>query len=168
MIPAHPNCLIDGQIKVYTSNGWMKIRNIKIDDLVLTHKGRFRKVTRTYVTPKQMPEVVNFRLQSNRLTVTADHPVLINGKWIPAKDIKIGDTVKYLVNDDKQYGDYEFIEVEVMEVKKWELSKPRTLYNLAVEEDESYIANGFVIHNCRCAAIPILEEDIPEGTKIYE
>lgn len=29
------------------------------------------------------------------------------------------------------------------------------LYNLSVEEDESFIANGFVVHNCRCAWSPI-------------
>lgn len=28
-------------------------------------------------------------------------------------------------------------------------------YNLAVEADESYIANGIVVHNCRSVLIPI-------------
>lgn len=30
-----------------------------------------------------------------------------------------------------------------------------TLWNLAVEDDESYIANGVVVHNCRSLLIPI-------------
>lgn len=30
-----------------------------------------------------------------------------------------------------------------------------TLWNLAVEGDESYIANGFAVHNCRSVLIPI-------------
>lgn len=29
------------------------------------------------------------------------------------------------------------------------------LYNLAVEEDETYIANGVIVHNCRSVLIPI-------------
>ena len=29
------------------------------------------------------------------------------------------------------------------------------LFNLAVKEDESYIANGVVVHNCRSVLIPI-------------
>ena len=29
------------------------------------------------------------------------------------------------------------------------------LYNLAVEDDESYTANGVVVHNCRSTLIPI-------------
>lgn len=30
-----------------------------------------------------------------------------------------------------------------------------TLWNLAVERDESYIANDIVVHNCRSTLIPI-------------
>lgn len=30
-----------------------------------------------------------------------------------------------------------------------------TLWNLAVERDESYVANGIVVHNCRSTLIPI-------------
>lgn len=30
-----------------------------------------------------------------------------------------------------------------------------TLWNIAVEDDESYIANGVVVHNCRSLLIPI-------------
>lgn len=29
------------------------------------------------------------------------------------------------------------------------------LWNLAVEKDESYVANGIVVHNCRSMLIPI-------------
>ena len=28
------------------------------------------------------------------------------------------------------------------------------LYNLAVEDDESYIANGIVVHNCKSRLVP--------------
>lgn len=28
-----------------------------------------------------------------------------------------------------------------------------TVYNLAVEQDESYIAEGFVVHNCACSPL---------------
>ena len=29
------------------------------------------------------------------------------------------------------------------------------VYNLGVDEDESYIANGIIVHNCRCFTIPL-------------
>ena len=33
--------------------------------------------------------------------------------------------------------------------------KEETLWNIAVENDESYIANNIVVHNCRSTLIPI-------------
>lgn len=32
------------------------------------------------------------------------------------------------------------------------------VYNLAVEEDDSYIASGIAVHNCRCSLIPIFDD----------
>ncbi|MFA5381803.1 MAG: phage portal protein [Candidatus Micrarchaeia archaeon] len=55
-------------------------------------------------------------------------------------------------------GTYEQVAVEITEVKIWGLKKSRRLYNFAVEEDESYIAKGFVSHNCRCVGIPVVGE----------
>lgn len=56
-------------------------------------------------------------------------------------------------------GEYNLVPMEIKEIKKWVIKKPRMLYNLSVEEDESYIAKGAVVHNCRCLAIPI-----PQGS----
>jgi hypothetical protein len=33
------------------------------------------------------------------------------------------------------------------------------LYNLAVENDESFVANGVVVHNCRSILVPINRYD---------
>jgi hypothetical protein len=54
-------------------------------------------------------------------------------------------------------GTYAQIKVEISEADIVELRKPRRTYNFAVEEDESYIAKGFVASNCRCVSIPVLE-----------
>jgi hypothetical protein len=43
---------------------------------------------------------------------------------------------------------------EVKNVKHWKPKTSKRLYNFAVDEDESYIAKGFVVHNCRCRLIP--------------
>ena len=50
-------------------------------------------------------------------------------------------------------GNYEFAEFEVVEVTQRKSGKV-TLYNLSVAEDESYIAKGCVVHNCRCCWSP--------------
>jgi SPP1 gp7 family putative phage head morphogenesis protein len=36
-----------------------------------------------------------------------------------------------------------------------------TVYNFSVEEDESYVANGFIVHNCRALVIPAADDAKP-------
>ena len=48
---------------------------------------------------------------------------------------------------------YRQIAVPVRTVERWPLAQRRRLYNFAVEDDESYIAKGIFMHNCRCTDI---------------
>ncbi len=107
LMPAHPNCFIDGQVPIYTSKGWVHIRDIKVGMLVLTHKKRFRKVTELIRTPKQRPNIVQIYLKNSKkcfstLTVTEDHPVMLNGSWMAAKEVEAGMTVTYLASKCKR------------------------------------------------------------------
>lgn len=43
---------------------------------------------------------------------------------------------------------------QIVRITRKKISSEK-LYNLAVEDDESYIANGVVVHNCRSLLIPI-------------
>jgi len=210
--PFHFNCFIDGQTPIYTSKGWVAIRNIKTGDFVLTHKGRFRNVTEIIRTPLQTPNVVKFALKGRGshlpISVTSGHPILTDKGWISAGELKSGDKVVLLSHKCKRvdgsywhkdkekdnirqkniegegwqvfrFGEdqinknfgcvekevlriasnhkelYQFSEYEICVINKWRLKKARTLYNFSVEEDESYIARGFVVHNCRSTTIPI-------------
>jgi len=111
----HPRCFIDGQTNIFTSKGWKQIKKIEIGDLVLTHKGRFRKVTDLIITPNQKPNVVKIKVWSkckdtggngkfHFITATEEHPFLVNDEWRPIKNIKIGDKVKLLANKCKRCG----------------------------------------------------------------
>ncbi|MDA8114401.1 MAG: phage minor head protein [Acidithiobacillus sp.] len=53
-------------------------------------------------------------------------------------------------------GEYKTLSWGIESIERWTIKKPRTLFNLSVEEDESYMAKGVVVHNCRCVAIPIV------------
>ena len=150
-LPIHPNCLIDGQTPIFTIDGWKPIRDVKLNDLVLTHKGRFKKVTHVFRIPEQIENVVKifFNNHGMNITLTEDHPVYSNGKWIPVRDIKIGDEVSILTSL------YKFVNLPVIKIDRWTTEKPVTLFNLEVEDDHSYIANGVTIKNCRCVTVPI-------------
>jgi hypothetical protein len=50
-------------------------------------------------------------------------------------------------------------------VQKWKMPKKGMLYNFAVEEDESYCAEVFMVHNCRCAWRGVVEKSLMKGVK---
>ncbi len=90
-------CFHPSQI-VLTNAGPKKIREIKIGDMVLTHKGRFRKVTKVYLRESSsLLSVKCHKLPKNTLLITEEHPVLCyrNGEvsWSPAYALEKGDFV---------------------------------------------------------------------------
>lgn len=93
--PLHPNCLIDHQTPVYTSDGWKPIVKIKVGDLVLSHKGKFRKVTELHRSVGRVGTGVStiWMSPSHKVSLTSNHPIILNGKWREAKEAKTGDVV---------------------------------------------------------------------------
>jgi len=54
----------------------------------------------------------------------------------------------------------------IKSIKRKKISH-ETLHNLAVEGDESYIANGVVVHNCRSVIVPITRfETLTPDTRV--
>ena len=92
-------CFISPRVLIYTAEGYRPIKDIRVGDLVLTHTGKFRKVT--YVRPREIlpegSEVVRLVIAPPEggkpvaLTVTPEHPFLINGQWKAACEIQVGD-----------------------------------------------------------------------------
>lgn len=105
LIPVHPNCFIDPQIPIYTSEGWKPIGKIEVGDYVLTHKHRFKKVYALPRQTKQMPEVVTITFRGDhKITLTANHQVLVTSKkgnltrWIAAGSLTTAHHIKMLAN----------------------------------------------------------------------
>lgn len=104
MIPAHPNCFVDPQIPIYTSEGWKAIGKVKIGDYVLTHEKRFKKV---YALPRskgnENTEVITFKFKGDvKISITANHPILIKKGnrliWKEAGKCTIEDKVMFLAD----------------------------------------------------------------------
>lgn len=54
-------------------------------------------------------------------------------------------------------GAYTTVFVPVKSVERRQLKRSVSLWNFAVENAESYVAAGVVVHNCRCTVVPYLE-----------
>lgn len=97
----HPNCFVDKQVPILTSKGWKPIGDIALDDLVLTHKGRYRKVTYLHRNKgkQRIIKIQTNNLKSTQwanLTLTEGHPVMVNDEWVDAENVKVGDKFKVL------------------------------------------------------------------------
>jgi len=83
------HCCFTGDTRVFTKFGFKKIKNIKVGDEVLTHKGNFEKVIKT--NNRNASDLFAIKTFSNHRNsyVTSDHPILHekNG-WMCAVDLK--------------------------------------------------------------------------------
>jgi len=74
---------VNGEAKVFTKNGYKEIKNINVGEEVLTHKGRFKKVIKTYKSIVNKQELVTIKspLSKNyEFQITKNHPFLVAEK----------------------------------------------------------------------------------------
>lgn len=159
--PNHHQCTHRPDTKILTDNGWVKIKDISVGDMVMTHRGRYNPVTCLHhIDNPRMYDGEMVKLWTNGRTIefTPEHPVLTLDGWKSIGDINVGDAVLTI---DKKKNNI-FIKYVVVEKKKqWKLRKKKLLYNISVKDDESYIAKTVVVHNCRSVLVPVttLDED---------
>ena len=120
--------------KITTPKGRTNIENLKEGDIVISASDVPRKVTKCFkhlATDTRLLEFAN----GTKLYTTDEHPILtLKGKYIPAKELEIGTQVQ------TRHGSTVLIKSEEQE--------PYEVYNLTVENDNSFIANGIKVHNC--------------------
>ena len=102
----HVSCFINWKSPVLTSKGYKPIGKIKVNDLVLTHKGKFKPVERILNSQKYKGEVIKIETEYENwkgkprkysITVTPEHPIFINSKEIiPASLLKEGNNINLI------------------------------------------------------------------------
>lgn len=126
--------------EVLTENGAKAIVDINVGDLVLTHKGRFRPVTKRMFRHHN-GDVVKWSTEGyDKPTITTpNHPFWINGTW---KLLEPCDTHTELAIASSN-------EVARFAIREYTI-EPYCgfVYNLEVEEDNSYSLLNATVHNC--------------------
>jgi RecA/RadA recombinase len=85
-------CLIAGT-NVFTRRGYISIENITTDDFVMTKEGEFRNVLECHSFDDK--ELIQIHLEDGSfVTCTPEHKFFINGKWVEAKNIIVGDDLQ--------------------------------------------------------------------------
>lgn len=81
---------------IATATGLKAIEQIELGDFVLTHRNRFKQVTRKYRRLLDETDIlVRLEIQtesgeSHQVTLTPNHPVATAKGWVPAGDLEIG------------------------------------------------------------------------------
>jgi len=166
-----------------TVEGYLQkpIQDVKVGENVLTHKGEFKKVTKTFVRPYR-GKILKIDCGGKlKLELTPEHPVLSaksfvrNHKrqvkdldFIAAKEIKKNDFIAIpipkTIEDKKFLNNIRFKElkdyflVPVKEIEPYDFKGE--VFNLEVADDHSYVANCLAVHNCmpEVTVRPILEK----------
>jgi len=88
--------------------------------------------------------LLNF-ISAGELRVTEEHPFLINGSWVSALDLKVGDELT-LLNGSK---------VKITKLTDFETEEPFLVYNLEAGEYHNFVVGeeGVVVHNSDSIAV---------------
>jgi len=76
-------------------------------------------------------------ISSAQLKVTQEHPFLVNNKWIPAKDLQVGNILKTF--DGRL--------VKITNIKDVFLDEPVPVFNLHTSWPNTFFANDVLVHN---------------------
>ena len=102
----HPHCTTKST-KIYTLDGWKKIKDIKEGERVLTHLGKYKEVTQLHrhasnnqnmveLSYNNSPYMVNKKESNVLFKLTDNHPIMLNGEWVNAGKARQGDKIRLL------------------------------------------------------------------------
>ena len=157
----HDDRCFTGDTLVRTKEGLKPIKDIEINDLVLSHKNRYKPVIKLY--ENKTTHVLNIHIEggeSKVIKTTDKHPFLVkDGGWVKACNLRQGDILVDCENPDK------LIRVVRLNFEYYE----ETVYNLEVEEDNSYHIQDCCVHNCDSTsqALNWLSAKMSTSTAIY-
>jgi len=144
---------------IITRDGIKYACEVRVGDKVLTHRGRFQPISHVFVR-RYTGKVIRIRplYQNEEISITPDHPLLVkrhgHGKfWLPACEVQLGDQLlqPYLSRSRLRRSpvhkckDGFWFPVKTVREGFYDGS----VYNFAVNQDESYTAHGFAVHNCK-------------------
>lgn len=158
-----------GETLVRCEDGYKQISDIEPGDMVMTHKGRYRQVIGCMSHLSSVVEVIE-KIGKTSVRCTPNHPFLACDnfglancqdprtwdEWVDAEDL-VGAEFRYAAVLSEYFDSVsEYPCGSAPDELFWsciedvrDVPSEHIVYNLEVEEDNSYIANGFAVHNCQ-------------------
>ena len=160
--------------RIQTRRGRIAIERVRVGDEVLTHTGAYKAVRETMWRDYD-GGMMTVQAGEYEATATFDHPFLVarrhgvdqlrKAEWIEAHRIQLDDLAVCQMGRASERPNELFHGYPVTSLETSHHAGP--VYNLTVEGDHTYVADGFVVHNCgACLAmdgtIHPLDEDLSD------
>lgn len=140
---AKMGCFVKGT-QVWTTKDLKNIEDVKIGDEVYayditTKKLVTKKVITTYV--REVNQLIKLEYGNEIIYTTSEHPFFINGNWVSASKLKVGDLLFLYNNSSIALQNATVIDTVV------------NVYNFTVEDEHNYYVgtNKVLVHNNNCA-----------------
>jgi hypothetical protein len=129
-------CFVEGTMVLMGDNSLKNIKDIKIGDQILTRSGeQDGQLAPAIVQGISEHWVKEYLIINDYLGVTPEHRLYVNGQWVYAGNIKVGDELinqrGEIVRDESDREKQEFVPV----------------YNIIVSKYHTYFANDLYVHN---------------------
>lgn len=147
-------CVAEGQL-VLTSTGWKPIEDIQLGEMVMTHLSRWRRVTGKFDQGEQSVVRMKGHGHPEGIVITPNHRIWvrqighIGGEWIAPEDF--GDRLPYWGSPSGLAFDHEIRshqgETVWGPITSVSPCGEARVWDLQVEEDESFVLEGVSVHN---------------------
>lgn len=153
------NCIVKGQ-QVTTKRGEILIEEVIVGDIVLsfnekTKELEWKEVLFTKSALKS--NIIEIESDLGLLRLTEDHQLFTQRGWIEARYLALTDTL--YTNDGDLY--WHILPVKIKSYY-WVDEVPVEVYDLTVQDNPNFFAEGILVHNCPFACIYCF----PAGTQI--
>ena len=136
----------------------MYIQDIDENDQILTHKHRYRRVLNVKKV-KGNRKLIKIVAGDHTVKCTPDHKFHTDRDgehlWVEAQKLLLTDKVHTIFAARLHWDRL---------IKKTIVYSNETVYDIQVDEDESYFANGFAVHNCTICVQGASDNPYPVGS----
>ncbi|MBN2251833.1 MAG: hypothetical protein JW724_07155 [Candidatus Altiarchaeota archaeon] len=130
-----PPCFAGDMLVSLYPEGLKSIEDLAEGDLVRSFDVAAGLSTVSRVVKVSTHDVGGYLLINDRLKVTSNHPMFINGEWTPIGEAEIGDRMLGVDGE----------EIEIYSVDQ--ISENVRVYDLSLDGDHNYFVEGLLAHN---------------------
>jgi alpha-tubulin suppressor-like RCC1 family protein len=139
------SCFVAGTPITLADGSTKPIEQLVIGDRVLAYDEETQQVVPSSVTQTFIHEDSdNILLINGTLRATANHPFYANGRWVRADELRVGDA---LVRLETTGSSPSVSNDSVTVFSLLSLPQRQTTYNIEVDTQHNYFADGILVHN---------------------